>query len=41
MELLFTYDGHYIFLGVRECVEEGMLREQKYCLKARPTQAPS
>lgn len=41
VELLFTYDGHYVFLGVRECVEGQLLGEQKYCLKSRATQAPS
>lgn len=41
IKLLNVYDGDYIFIGVRECIEGVMVWEQKYYLKAQTTQAPS
>lgn len=41
IKLLNIYDGDYIFMGVRECIEGVMVWKQKYYLKAQMTQAPS
>lgn len=41
IRLLNAYDSDYVFLGVRAYVEGGMIRKQKYSLKAQAIQAPS